>query len=322
MRPFAWVEPKSVNEALEAGVATGAAYKAGGIDLGDLMKEHVQQPGSLVNLRRLTELDFVKEDAGALVLGPLVTLQRLAEDPKVAQAAPALAQAALLAATPQVRAAATLGGNLAQRPRCWYFRNELFPCHKKGGETCFAVIGQHENHAIFDNDQCAAVHASGTATALVALGARVTLQSRRGRRELPLEEFFVPAFRDVRRENVLEPGELIVQVRVPSGGSSGYVKLMQKQSFDWPLVDAAAWLKLQGGTVQQARVVLGAVAHTPRRATQVEKALVGKKLDAGTAEAAARLAAQGATPLPHNGHKVVLVKVAAQRALLVAGGVA
>jgi xanthine dehydrogenase YagS FAD-binding subunit len=322
MKAFAWVEPKDLTEAIAAGAAKGALFKAGGIDVADRLKEHLDQPDVVVNLRRLPELDFVREDAGALSIGPLVTLARLSEDPAVTQTAAALARAAGHAATPQVRAAATLGGNLAQRPRCWYFRSEHFPCHKKGGQTCFAIVGQHENHAIFDNDQCAAVHASGTATALVALGARVTLQGPKGRRELPIEEFFTPASGDVTRENVLNSGELIVEVRIPAGGPSSYVKLMQKQSFDWPMVDAAARLTVEGGIVKEARIAIGGVAHTPRRVPDVEAALVGKRLDAAGAEVAAKLAARGATPLPHNGHKVALLPVAVRRAVLAAGGVA
>jgi xanthine dehydrogenase YagS FAD-binding subunit len=240
----------------------------------------------------------------------------------VVKGANALALAAGWAGTPQIRNLATLGGNLAQRPRCPYFRSELFHCRKKGGTECFAIPGENQEHAVFGNGLCAIVHPSGAATALVALGASLKLKGPRGERTLPIEQFFVRPEQDVTRENVLQPGELIVEVRVPTGRRGGYVKLMQKQTFDWPLADAAAVLDLDGGTVREARVVLGSAAPVPWRASAVEKALVGKKLDESSARAAAQLATSGATPLDKNGHKLAALQAAVLRSLLAAGGVA
>src|SRR5262249_32593265 len=182
------------------------------------------------------------------------------------------------AGTPQIRNLATLGGNLAQRPRCAYFRSELFHCRRKGGTECFAIAGENQDHAVFDHDLCAIVHPSGTATALVALGASLKLKGPKGERTLPIEQFFVRPGQDVLREHVVRPGGLITEVRVPTGRAAGCVKLMQKHSFGWPLADAAAALDLQDGVVREARVVLGAAAPVPWRAAAVEKALVGKKL--------------------------------------------
>ena len=257
-----------------------------------------------------------------LVIGPLVTLARLSEDPLMVKGANTLALAAGWAGTPQIRNLATLGGNLAQRPRCPYFRSELFHCRKKGGTECFAMLGENQEHAVFGNDLCAIVHPSGVATALVALGASLKLRGPRGERTLPIEQFFVRPEQDVTRENVLQPGELIVEVRVPVGRRGGYVKLMQKQTFDWPLADAAVVLDLDGGTVREARVVLGAAAPVPWRASAVEKALVGKKLDESSARAAAQLATSGATPLDKNGHKLAALQAAVLRSLRAAGGLA
>ncbi len=315
MNPFSWVEPSDVPAALEAGARKGALYKAGGIDVLDRLKEHLDEPVQLVNLRRLSQLDFLKAEDHALQIGPLVTLARLAADATVLQEARALAQAAEGAATPQIRNAATLGGNLAQRPRCWYFRSELFACAKKGGDTCFAQEGEHQFHAIFDNGSCAAVAPSGTATALVALGARLKLRSQGGDRTLPIEEFFVPAEEDFRRENRLLPGELITSIEVPKAARSAYGKLMQKQSFDWPLVEVAVALELDGRIVRSARVALGAVAHTPRRALKTEQWLAGRPLDEATLRNAARLATHGATPLERNGYKLPLVETLVRRTL-------
>jgi len=322
MKSFTWIEAADVPAAIAAGAQRGALFKAGGVDVADLMKEGVAQPAALVNLRRVSGLDFLREEKGALAIGPLVTLARLSEDPLVVKGASALAAAAGWAGTPQIRNLATLGGNLAQRPRCPYFRSELFHCRKKGGTECFALLGENQDHAVFGNDRCAIVHPSGAATALVALGASLKLQGPRGERTLPVEQFFVRPEQDVTRENVLQPGELIVEVRVPTGRRGGYVKLMQKQTFDWPLADAAAVLDLDGGIVREARVVLGAAAPVPWRVPGVEKALLGKKLDQASARDAARLATEGATPLDKNGHKLPALQAAVLRALRAAGGLA
>jgi xanthine dehydrogenase YagS FAD-binding subunit len=322
MNSFTWIEAADLSSAVAAGARQGALFKAGGVDVTDLMKEGVARPTALVNLRRIGELDFLREEDGALAIGPLVTLARLSEDPLVVKGASALALAAGWAGTPQIRNLATLGGNLAQRPRCPYFRSELFHCRKKGGSECFAIPGENQDHAVFDNGLCAIVHPSGTATALVALGASLKLKGPRGERTIPIEQFFVRPGQDVLRENVLQPGELIAEVRVPTGRRGGYVKLMQKQTFDWPLADAAAVLEMDGGIVREARVVLGAAAPVPWRASAVEKALAGKKLDESSARAAALLATEGATPLDKNRHKLPALQAAVLRSLLAAGGLA
>jgi xanthine dehydrogenase YagS FAD-binding subunit len=322
MNSFTWIEPTDVASAIAAGAQQGALFKAGGVDVTDLMKEHVAQPTALVNLRKVAELDFLREEQGTLVIGALVTLARLGEDPRVLKGATALAQAARAAATPQIRNLATLGGNLAQRPRCPYFRSELFHCRRKGGTECFAIQGENQEHAVFDNDRCAIVHPSGTATALVALRASLKLKGPRGERTVPIEQFFVRPEQDVTRENVLSPGELIVEVRVPTGRRSEYVKLMQKQSFDWPLADAAVSFDVDSESVRDPRVVLGAAAPVPWRSNAAEKALAGAKLSDATVRAAARLATKGATPLDKNKHKVPALQAAVLRSLRAAGGLA
>ncbi len=314
MKAFAWIEPEDVQGALSAGAQRGALYKAGGVDVADRLKENIDEPLTLVNLRRLRELEFVRLDGGTLRLGPLVTLARLSSDPLVQKAAPALAESAAAAATPQVRNAATLGGNLAQRPRCWYFRKEQFHCRRKGGDTCFAIDGQNEMHAVFDNDLCAIVHPSGTATALTALSASLVLRGPQGDRTVPIDDFFVTPETDIRRENVLRAGELIAEVRVPAGRKAGYVKLMEKQSFDWPLAEAAVALG------DDPRVVLGAAAPIPWRARSAEAMVKGRAVDEKLAAEAAKAAVAGAKPLQHNGYKVALLEAAVKRALLAAGG--
>jgi|1185.fasta_scaffold21851_2 xanthine dehydrogenase YagS FAD-binding subunit len=316
MKAFSWIEPGDLASAIAAGTQQGALYKAGGVDLADRMKEHLDEPSSLVNLRRLRDLDFVKLEGGVLRLGPLVTLATLATDARIRKAAPALADAAGAAATPQIRNAATLGGNLAQRPRCWYFRKEEFHCRRKGGTECFALAGQNEMHAVFDNDLCAIVHPSAAGTALTALGASLVLRGSSGERTVAADDFFVRPSKDITRETVLGPGELIVEVRVPAGRKSGYVKLMEKQTFDWPLAEAAVALG------EDPRVVLGAAAPVPWRARQAEAIVRGRDVDEALAAEAAKAALAGAKPLEHNGYKLPLLEVAVKRALLLAGGAA
>jgi xanthine dehydrogenase YagS FAD-binding subunit len=316
MKSFTWIEPEDLAAAMSAGAQEGALFKAGGVDVGDRLKEHLDEPAALVNIRRLRELDFVRSESGMLKVGPLVTLATLASDARIRQQAPALADAADAAATPQIRNAATLGGNLAQRPRCWYFRREDFRCRRKGGSECFAIDGQNEMHAVFDNDLCAIVHPSATGTALTALGASLLLKGPSAERAVAIEDFFVRPEMDVTRENVLRPGELIVEVRIPAGRRSGYVKLMEKQSFDWPLAEAAVALG------DDPRVVLGAAAPIPWRARTAEALIRGKRVDGALAAQAAEAAVQGVKPLLHNGYKVPLLQAAVRRALLAAGGAA
>lgn len=327
MNRFEWVNVSSVDQAV-AELAGGAVVKAGGIDLMDLLKEHLIEPRRLVNLRTIRGLDQVSDGEQGLRIGPLVTLGRLADDPAVRRRYRALADAAGHAATPQIRNAATLGGNLLQRPRCWYFRSEDFVCKKKGGDRCFAVAPTGENayHAIFGNQVCAAVHPSATATALMALGARLRVQGERGSREVALETFFVAPETDVRREHSLSPdGELIVEIIVPPparGGSSAYIKQGQKESYDWPLAEVAVALEQEAGTCRRASVVLGAAAPVPYRARAAEKLLTGRRIDENTARDAARAALEGATPLSQNGYKVQIFQTIVRRTILAAREVA
>ena len=321
MATFEWSEPTSVEEAL-AELGTKALPKAGGIDLMDRLKERLDAPTRIVNLRRIRGLAGARSSGPTIEIGPLTTLAHIAEDPLLRSRLPALAEAALRAATPNVRSAATLGGNLLQRPRCWYFRRDAFLCLRKGGDTCFAQEGRSAYHAVFKNDVCAVVHPSDTAVALVAYDARAVVAGRAGNRELLLEDLFVPPQDDVMREHRLAPDELLVGVRVPIPGErvrSAYMKLGERDSADWPLASAAVVLELADGVCGRASVVLGAAAAVPWRSRAAEVALVGKRIDAACAEAAARAAVQGATPLRENGYKVQLLEVLARRTLLMAG---
>lgn len=304
----------------QALAAVGAGWKAkgGGIDLLDLLKERNQPaPEALVALHRVDDLRGVEADGEGLSIGPLTTLRELGEHELVRKLFPALAEAAGHAATPQIRAAATVGGNLCQRPRCWYFRSRDYNCLKKGGGTCFAVEGDNTFHSLFDAGSCHIVHPSNIAPALVAAGAELDLESAGGKRTLPIAKFFVSASDDVTRENVLKPEELIVRVRVPQAPEkSGHVEIRHKESFDWPLAMCSA-VYLDGTW----SVVMGAVASIPRRAVKAEEVLKGvSSIDEALAEKAAEAALAGAHPMSRNAWRLQLAKAAVRRALLKADG--
>ena len=318
MKNFEWIQPESVADAVAALGHPGAMALAGGVDLLDRLKEHLDSPSRLVSLRKLPGLAEIKVSAGAATIGANVTLAQLAADPQLRKSHPIIGDAAGHAATPQLRAMATIGGNLAQRPRCWYFRAEEFVCRKKGGTECFAHDGDNSMHAVFDNKVCAATHPSTVVTALMALGARVTIAGKKPR-EVELAKFFIAPDVDVRREVDLAPGELITGLTVPASPANvktAYTKQVAKQSFDWPLVDVAVALAIDGRVCKQATIVLGAVAPTPRRAVEAEKALEGTTVDIIAAGKAARAAIASATPLAHNDHKVKILEAVLARTIM------
>jgi xanthine dehydrogenase YagS FAD-binding subunit len=280
-----------------------------------------------VNLLPIAELRGIRLEHGALRLGPLATLARIeSESPLRNSPLRAIAEAAGSAANPQIRNVATVGGNLCQRPRCWYFRSADFVCLKKGGTVCYAAGGENRYHAILGGGPSYIVHPSTMATALSAFDTTLRLVSHGGHgRELPLDRFFVRPSEDETRENRLEPGELIAEITVaaPAAGTvSAYEVVKERQVFDWPLAEAAVSLALRGGVVEKARVVLGGVATIPWRSEAAEAALVGKRVDAASAAAAGKAAVAGAKPLRENGYKVAIAASVVERAVLRAAGAA
>ena len=331
MKHFQLIKARTLDEARAAATATvpevtmdaappGAVLKAGGVDLLDLMKEGVCEPAGVVSLKRLggdAQLRGITPTAtGGLRIGALTTLTDIEHHGGIARDYTALHEATKHAATPQVRNMATLGGNLAQRPRCWYFRSaEHDDCLKRGGGTCYALTGQNEIHAIFGNRTCAMVPATSLATALMALGASVELMGgsssgSAATRQVPLERFFVTPEQDVSRETVLRAGEVITAVVLPvlpKGARSYYIKQAAKESYDWALADVAVVAEVRGGKVVDARVVAGAVAPVPMRSESAERALVGKAITSASAKTAGEAIVEGATPLAHNGFKVPML---------------
>jgi xanthine dehydrogenase YagS FAD-binding subunit len=322
MNRFSFVDCTSVEHALGE-LGAGTEVKAGGIDILDRLKEGLDQPEKLVNIRNIRTLHAIEDTSEGIRIGPLATLTEVSEHATVKQNYTALAHAAGHAATPQIRNVATLGGNLLQRPRCWYFRDADFPCRRKGGEICFAQDGENQYHAIFDNHICAIVAPSSAAVPLMALNAQLELTSKEGKRVVALEKFYVTPEQNVTREHSLRPGELLTGVLIPrtsQGTKSAYQKYGEKDSHDWPIADAAVVLEMDGNTVRKASIVMGAAAPTPMRATASEALLNGKVLNEQLARQAGKAAMERATPLAHNGYKIGLFETAIYRTVLFAGG--
>jgi len=319
MNRFEFARATSVVEALRlVAEKPGSALKAGGIDLLDHLKEHLIEPPRLVDLKSVPGLDGISVEAdGSLRIGPLVTMAKIATHPGMRATHPALAQACGEAASPQIRNVATIGGNLLQRPRCWYYRLASYRCLKKGGDACFAVGGENRYHTIFADGPCNAPHPSNSAMALTAHGASFVFQGSRGTRPVPAEQFFAIPGKDPQRENAKAPDEVLTSIHVPAAAGTGsvYASVKEKAAFDWPLVSTAVALRVDGGVVRQVRIILGAVAPVPLRSTAAEQALIGKHLDDATVDAAARAAVAGATPLSENGYKVELLKILVRRTL-------
>jgi xanthine dehydrogenase YagS FAD-binding subunit len=271
-----------------------------------------------VNIRTIAGLDQVRDDANGINIGPLVTLAQLDTHTAVRGSYPALTDAAGHAATAHIRNVATIGGNILQRPRCWYFRNEQFHCRKKGGTRCFAQDGENDYHAIFDNRTCAIVHPSAVAVALVAYGATLELTGKKGKREIAIEQFFVKPDEDVHRENRLGEDELLTAIHIPkpaAGTKSAYMKLGEKESFDWPLAEVAVVLG------PKPAVILGAAAPIPWRAQSAERVLAGNPVNEESARAAAKAALQGASPLANNFYKLPIFEAVVRRTILAAAQV-
>jgi xanthine dehydrogenase YagS FAD-binding subunit len=319
MNRFEFARVTSVTEALGlVSEKPGSVLKAGGIDLLDHLKEHLIEPPRLVDLKSVPGMQEVAaEPGGSIRIGPLVTLTQVAAHPGLRASHTALAQACGEAASPQIRNVATIGGNLLQRPRCWYYRLESYRCLKKGGDICFAIGGENRYHTIFGDGACNAPHPSNAAVGLLALEASLVLQNGRGTRTVAVDQFLTIPDQDPRRENAGDPHEILTAISLPAapGVRSVYASVREKAAFDWPLVSTAVALQVEGGVVRRVRIILGAVATVPLRSTAAEQAVLGRRLDEATGEAAANAAVAGAQPLSENGYKVELLKVLLRRTL-------
>jgi len=335
MKAFEWANPTTVREAVQflktapavTDIDEAARPIAGGQDLLTTMKDYTTRPARVVNLKNIRGLDQIQGNAKTgLTIGALVTLTQLEEHPLVRASFPGLAEAAHSVATPQIRNLGTVGGNLCQRPRCWYFRLEEVICLKKGGSECYAANGENKYNAILGGGPSYIVHPSDLAPMLVALGASVSVAGADAKRVIPLDKFFTLPDENIRRENVLRNDEIITQIQVPASAvaaHSTYLKFRERESMDFAMAAVAAAVQLgRNKTVEQARLVLGGVAPIPWRTPEAEQFLIGKTLGADVLAEVARLALKGAQPLEKNGYKVPLAQTLVRRALAKAGGMA
>jgi xanthine dehydrogenase YagS FAD-binding subunit len=329
MRSFEYASPTTKEQAVALLDTTWgqAEVLAGGTDLLALMKDDVVHPKRVVNIKQITEMTGVRPTPQGLRIGALTTLGELADNVNVIKGYPALAEALNDAASPQIRNMATLGGNLCQRPRCWYFRGGFGLLPKSESGKDLVTDGENRYHAILGNDGPAKfVSPSTMVPVLIAYGAAIRLIGPQSKRELTLQQFYVIPKTETEREHDLKPNEILAELILPPPREMkvAHYEIRQKQAFDWPLALAAVGLTMNGSSVQSARVVIGYVAPVPWRSAEAERALIGKSISEDAAKAAAEAALQNATPLSHNAYKVQLAKVALKRAILKAasGGAA
>jgi xanthine dehydrogenase YagS FAD-binding subunit len=321
LKAFAYVNAANEQDAVAALSTERGRFlpMAGGMDLLGSMKDFIVTPERLVNIKNLDQT--VTADSGGLRIGAAVKLADLAGHAVVRRQYPALATAADGVGTPQIRNMATVGGNIMQRPRCWYFRNEEFHCLKKGGSRCFAVDGENQYHAIFGDGPCHIVHPSSLAVPAIAYGARFRIVGPKGAREIDAGEFFQLPSANLYGETVLQPNEILTHLVLPPPGQrSASYEVRFKQSHDWPLALASVNLTMNGDIVRAARVVLGAVAPVPWRTPAAERVLAGKAVSEAVATEAATAALAGAKPLSGNAYKIHIARTVVRRAILRAAG--
>lgn len=321
MQPFDLYQPDNMDDALAlAGrLGSGAWMLAGGMDCLERFKDRIIRPKAVIDLGRIDNLRGVREDGDTLVIGSMTTLTDVARSPLARERFGLLATAAGEVASPQIRNQGTLGGNISQDTRCWYYRGG-WTCYRAGGNICYARTskGMNREHAIFGVNRCAAVSPSDTAPVLVALEARLVIQNADGSREIKAEDYFVGPEIDITRLNVLGPGDVLTEIRIPKTWANAefyFEKVRDRPVWDFPLVSIAAAMRLKGDRVERARFALAAVAAKPWRLPKVES-LVAGRTRADAAAIAADVAAEGAVPLAHNGYKIPLVRNLVKRAIL------
>lgn len=328
MRAFEYASPTTKEQAVALLGASWADAEvlAGGTDLLSLMKDDIVHPKRLVNIKGIPELRAMKATKTGLSIGATATIQELIDNQQVRREYPALAQAAEGITSPQIRSMGTVGGELCQRPRCWYYRAGFgllaMSGSSEGGES-LVTSGDNRYHAILGNAGPAYfVNPSSLAPALIAYGASLRIQGAKGSRDVPVEKFFSSPKSDDQREYDLKPGEFVTAIiLLPAGGAkSATYEVRQKEALDWPLAAASVALKITGGKITSARVVLGHVAPTPWRSTAAEEALTGKAVSEESAKAAGDAAVSGAKSLGRNAYKIQLARVAVRRAVLAAAG--
>lgn len=314
MKAFEYYKVTSVPQAISllTKLQEKAAILAGGSDLSGIMKDRLEgpklkMPQCLIDIKGIKDLNYIKEQKNSLKIGATTTLSEMVFSNLIRERYPLLVQAASQVGVPQIRNVGTLGGNLCQRPRCWYFRGRLFKdCLRKGGGNCYASNGENQYHAIIGNSVCCMVYPSDMAPALMALNARVEIATPKGNKTVSIEQFYVRPEKNVLRENILSPQEMVVAVEVPAPAAPSrgvYLKLKERQAFDFAVTSVAIILNLKNKIVADSRVVFGGIAPFPLRSAKTESILKGKEVKE-CISAACKAAVDGAQPLSKNGYKV------------------
>ncbi len=321
MPEFELFQPASIDEAvgLLDKYGKSAWVMAGGLDTFDWLKDRIKRPKVVVDLSGVKELTGIREKDGGIEIGAMTTLTEVVRNPIVKEKFKILSEGAEAAASPQIRNQGTLGGNVSQDARCWYYRSG-WKCYRAGGNTCFAdtPTAINREHAILDANRCVAVNPSDSAPALIALDAKMVIRNKSGERVVDAENYFIGPALDITRMTVLQPGDLLVAIRIPSTWANAtfyFEKVRDRPVWDFPLVNIAAAMKMSGDTIQSIRVVANGVAAHPVRLTAVEAAATGQKRDAATGDKAGAAAIVGVEPLKHNGYKVPLLRNLARRAV-------
>ena len=319
MKKFQIAEPKALEHVTSLSPEDRTyCLMAGGTDLMGEIKDGIIEPEIVIDLNAISGLSHIKKDRSGVRIGALTSLAELAENPVIQNEYPALHQAALSVATPQLRNVGTVGGNLCQRPRCWYYRDAQVKCRKKGGSRCFAINGRNKYHAILGGRVCHIVHPSDLAPALIALDARITISAPKRDKTIPLADFFTLPSVNVRKENILAPNEVVKEIILPpakSGEKSTYSKLKERGVWDFALVSAAVKGTVSGGIYSDIKIVLGGVAPVPWRLERAESLVRGRKVRINSVKQAARQALADAQPLKENGYKKELVEAVLSRAV-------
>jgi xanthine dehydrogenase YagS FAD-binding subunit len=324
MPAFDLLQPASAADAQKLLQQYGedAWIMAGGLDSFDWLKDRIKKPKVLVDLSGINEMSGVRETGNGVEIGAMTTLSEIAHHPLIKSQYGVLAQAVEVVASPQIRNQGTLGGNVSQDTRCWYYRDG-WPCYRAGGNICYAdtPVGRNREHAIFGANRCVAVHPSDSVPALIALDAKFVIQTPKGEKVVDAEDYFVGPEIDITRLNIIQPGELLTTIRIPNtwaGAKFYFEKVRDRNVWDFPLMNVASAMKVSGGNIDSMRIAVNAVSPRPMRLKAVEDAVRGKPANAETGEAAGKLAVQGAVPLQFNAYKIPLMRNLVKRAI---GGV-
>jgi xanthine dehydrogenase YagS FAD-binding subunit len=318
---FELFQPTSVDDALSLQSRYGAKawVLAGGLDSFDWFKDRIKRPEVVIDLSQVKELRGVRAAGDGLEIGAMTTLTEVVRHPVVMEKFSILPHAAESAASPQIRNQGTIGGNVSQDARCWYYRGG-WPCYRAGGNICYAdtPTGLNREHAILDADRCVAVNPSDTAPALIALDAKMVVRTPKGERVVDAENYFIGPSIDITKMTILKPGDLLTSIRIPgtwAGAQFYFEKVRDRNVWDFPLVNVASAMTLSGNTIQRIRIAVNGVAAHPVRLTAVEAAVTGKSRSEETADIAGQIAIQGAEPLQYNGFKVPLLRNLVKRAI-------